>query len=274
MVNQRDYSEELVEAAYRVLLELVRILGEYQEDIAVIGGWVPQLLLPEVEEPHIGSIDVDLAVNHQNVSEAGYQTILKALQSNGYRQSDEQPFIFYRSIEVDSESIEVEVDFLAGEYGGTGRGHRTQKAQDMRFRKARGADLVFRMPEKIKISGDLPRGGKDSAEILVASIPTLIVMKSFAMRDRLKEKDPWDIYYCLKNYPGGIDAISEEFKKLGVRGLVSEAIKILSEKFGSIDAVGPVHVADFEDVIAEEERAFLQRDSYERVQTLISQVFS
>lgn len=273
MVSQRDYSEELVEAAYRVLLELVRILGEYREDIVVIGGWVPQLLI-NVENRHVGSIDVDIAVNHQTVSEAGYQTILRALQSHGYRQSEKQPFIFFRNIEVKGELIDVEVDFLAGEYGGTGRGRRTQKAQDMRFRKARGADLAFLMPERIRISGELPGGGKDSAEIQVASISTLIVMKSFAMRDRLKEKDAWDIYYCLKHYSGGTDAIVKEFTKLGNSNLVSEAVTILSEKFKSIDAVGPVHVADFEDVTDEEERAFLQRDSFEHVQNLIALMFS
>lgn len=228
----------------------------------------------DVENHHVGSIDVDIAINHQTVSEAGYQTILRTLQSHEYRQSDKQPFIFFRNIEVNGESIEVEVDFLAGEYGGTGRGRRTQKAQDMRFRKARGADLVFLMPERIRISGELPGGGKDSAEIQFASISTLIVMKSFAMRDRLKEKDPWDIYYCLKNYSGGIDAILKEFKKLGNKNVVHEAVLVLSEKFNSIDAVGPVHVADFEDATDAEERAFLQRDSFEHVQFLISKLSS
>ncbi|MEA3485401.1 MAG: hypothetical protein U9R03_01695, partial [Candidatus Aerophobetes bacterium] len=36
--------------------------------------------------------------------------------------------------------VDVEVDFLAGEYGGTGKMHRTQKAQDIRARKTRGCE--------------------------------------------------------------------------------------------------------------------------------------
>jgi hypothetical protein len=33
------------------------------------------------------------------------------------------------------------------------------------------------------------------------------VMKGMALHDRLKEKDAWDIYYCTKNYTGGIDKL-------------------------------------------------------------------
>ncbi|GAH75557.1 unnamed protein product, partial [marine sediment metagenome] len=48
-------------------------------------------------------------------------------------------FIFYRTIPVkDGRNITVEVDLLAGEYGGTGKAHRTQSVQDVRARKARG----------------------------------------------------------------------------------------------------------------------------------------
>ena len=73
MVSQRDYSEVIVEAARSVLLEVIRILGEYQDDIVVIGGWVPELLLINADEKHVGSIDVDLALNHQSINEVGYK---------------------------------------------------------------------------------------------------------------------------------------------------------------------------------------------------------
>ena len=77
----RDYSSELVEAAHSVLLELVHLLGEYHDDIVVVGGWVPQLILPAKPLKHVGSIDVDLAFNHSNLQEAGYATIQALLLS-------------------------------------------------------------------------------------------------------------------------------------------------------------------------------------------------
>lgn len=42
-----DYSEGQKEAAHRILVELVNIFGEYEEDIRIVGGWVPDLMFPE-----------------------------------------------------------------------------------------------------------------------------------------------------------------------------------------------------------------------------------
>ena len=44
MVTKKDYDAMQVEAAHSVMLELVRLLGEYRNDIVVVGGWVPALL--------------------------------------------------------------------------------------------------------------------------------------------------------------------------------------------------------------------------------------
>ena len=115
--------------------------------------------------------------------------------------------MFYRTISIDGSEIVVEVDFLAGEYSGSGKAHRTQSVQDIRARKARGCDLAFDMNVSIQIEGNLPSGPLDSAGMRVASIVPFIVMKGMAMAERLKEKDAYDIYYCLKNYPGGLDAL-------------------------------------------------------------------
>lgn len=41
-LNFRDYSADQVEAARSVLLELVHLLGEYRDDIVVVGGWVDE----------------------------------------------------------------------------------------------------------------------------------------------------------------------------------------------------------------------------------------
>ena len=48
MVNRRDYSAELVDAARSVLLEIMRVLGEYQDEIVVVGDRIPELLLHQV----------------------------------------------------------------------------------------------------------------------------------------------------------------------------------------------------------------------------------
>jgi hypothetical protein len=46
-----------VEVARSVLIELMHLLGEYRDDIVIIGGWVPELLLPQEPHRHVGSMD-------------------------------------------------------------------------------------------------------------------------------------------------------------------------------------------------------------------------
>lgn len=271
MVTHRDYNREAVEAARSVLLEILHILGEYRGDIVLVGGWVPSLLCAPAESAHVGSLDIDLALDHRHLTEARYRTIQELLVSRGYEQGA-QPYIFYRTIKVGERELRVEVDFLAGEYGGTGRGHRTQKVQDLRVRKARGADLAFESPVETTLDGTLPDGARDSITLRIAAVVPFIVMKSMALDSRLKEKDSWDIYYCLQNYPGGTEAVVAALRPHMDEGLVREGIDKLAKHFRSVDSLGPTQVADFDEITDPEDRERVRRDAFERVQYVLREL--
>jgi hypothetical protein len=272
MVDTRtDYSAEAVAAARAVMLELVRLLGEYRDEIVIVGGWVPDLLLPLARPGHIGSTDVDLALDHRRITEAGYQTIRERLLRHGYV-AGPQPFVFFREVVVAGHSVPVKVDFLAGEYGGAGRRHRTQSVQDVAARKARGCDLAFELNTQVTIEGTLPGGGLDTADVRVAGIVPFLVMKGMALHDRLKPKDAWDISYCVMNYPGGLDALVREFRSHLAHGLVAEGLRKIREKFLSPTHIGPKSVADFEEITDREARDLRQRDAFERVNHLLEQL--
>jgi hypothetical protein len=266
MVTRDSYQGAAVKACESVLIELVHVLGEFQDYIVVVGGWVPSLLFRNASEPHAGTLDIDLAVDLRRIPAETYQTILSALVSRGYRQDTNQPFRFFREVaDRGGRTITVEVDLLASEYGGTGRGHRTQRIQDVQARKARGADLAFDNAVSIPLEGELPGGGRDRVTVRVAGLVPLLVMKGTALSDRVKEKDAYDIYYCVRNYPGGPAALAELFRPhLGNR-IVREGLGKIRAKFKSPDYVGPKWVTDFEGVIDEEARAIAQRESYEEV---------
>jgi hypothetical protein len=268
MVEAKDYNAQAVIAARSVLLEVSHILGEYKNGIVIVGGWVPELLFSNASERHVGSLDVDLALDQKTLQEVGYRSIISLLLARGYQQGD-QPFIFYRTVKIDDQEFQVEVDFLTSEYGGTSKKHRTQVIQDMHPRKTRGCDLAFEMPVEITLNGTLPEGGLDHTPVRVVSIVPFIMMKAFALGDRLKEKDAYDIYYCLKYYPPGLDHLIEEFRPLIKNRLVTEGLSILAEKFASPLHVGPVYIADFEEISDLEDRAALQRDAYERMSYLL-----
>lgn len=271
MVTRRDYNREAVEAARSVLAEVLHLLGRYREAIVLVGGWVPEFLCPSAEAAHVGSLDIDLALDHRNVTGAAYRTIRQLLLERGY-EAGPQPFIFYRAVKVAGRVLRVQVDLLGGEYGGTGAGHRTQTVQDLRVRKARGADLAFDSPLEATVEATLPDGGTDAVSVRVASLVPFLVMKSMALDERLKEKDSWDIYYCIKHYPGGADAVIEAFTPQLAHGLVRDGLARLAKHFGSVDAIGPTHVANFEEIRDAEERARVVRDAFERVHYVLEQL--
>lgn len=76
-VEKSDYSSRATRAARWVMIELSRVLGEHRNDAVIAGGWVPELLIPGAG--HVGSTDVDLALDHEALEDPGYSTILKKL---------------------------------------------------------------------------------------------------------------------------------------------------------------------------------------------------
>jgi hypothetical protein len=268
-ISRSDYPPDAVEAAKSVLVELVHVLGEYRDDMVIVGGWVPFLLMPD-STGHVGSTDVDVALNHLAETDEAYARISESLRANDYRQDEDQPFIWYRDVDAGGERpVTVEVDFLAGEYGGRGKQHRTQHVQGLQPRKARGVDLLFEEVAERDVEARLPSGAVDSVTVKVAGVVPYIVMKSAALNSRIKQKDAYDIWFVLANYPGGVSAVVESFAPFATHGLVVEAIAVLERKFESPDHFGPSSVAQFLEQTGEDAE-LTKRDAYERVQALIA----
>jgi hypothetical protein len=159
---------------------------------------------------------------------------------------------------------------MAGEYGGTGKGRRTQVVQDARARKARGCDLAFGSAITVTIEGELPDGGLDKVSVKVAGIVPFLVMKGMAMYERLKEKDAYDIFFCIEHYPGGAEAIVREFKPHLKNKLVMEGLGKIRSKFATLKHVGPAWVADFLETADKDDREILMRRAFEKVTELLN----
>lgn len=61
MVNISQYGQKEIETCKMVLIELIHLFGEFKDEMVIIGGWVPYFLFPNSSEPHIGSLDIDVA---------------------------------------------------------------------------------------------------------------------------------------------------------------------------------------------------------------------
>jgi hypothetical protein len=274
MVKQSDYSPPEVQACLSVLAEAMTVLGEFRENIVVVGGNVPPLLIKSAEVKHPGTMDIDLALDKRHIANDTYKTIVETLKARGYYQKEgEQPFIFYRDVKPKpGRKITVEIDLLAGEYGGTGSDHRHQRIQDAQARKARGSDLVFTDPVKVKLKGRLPNGAMREVMVKIPSVGAFLAMKGMALWGRTKEKDAYDIYYCCRYYPGGMAALVGDIKPLTSNRLAREGFEKIVAGFKDIDATGPVGVADFLEIDDHEERLRIQREAFEVINTLMGEL--
>src|SRR5665213_112357 len=185
------WTDPAVRASHSVIVELASVLGQYRDNLVLVGGWVPPLLLRNAAELHLGSYDVDLVLDHEHLRKDAYAQVEALLTGAGYAQKDRKryPFSFFKTVTMDGQDFEVQVDLLAGEYDGSGASRRTQKVQDLMARKARGADLVFDLPmqaEFLELEGVRPDGAQDKVRLRVAGMVPFLVMKAMALRDRDK----------------------------------------------------------------------------------------
>ena len=172
-----DYSEGQKRAAHRVLVELVNIFQEYEEEIRVVGGWVPDLMFPG--EGHVGSVDVDIMLNHLTLHDEGYQNMSRILMKNGYTEHPEKYFSFVKTVVVDGISYDVDVDILAGMYGGTQQKKRSQHIQGIKALKATGGNFAFEFPpQQVKVEAERVDGAIDTAVVNVVAVVPYIIMKN------------------------------------------------------------------------------------------------
>jgi hypothetical protein len=264
MVTLDDYNDDSVAACKSVLVEAFTVLGRHRRHLVLVGGWVPPLLMPGAG--HIGSIDVDLAIDSRQIPPHLYETIGNDLGRAGYRPTD-LPNRFEREVRIGGKSFTVKVDLITGEYGHPPAGGTHEIIQGMPVWRSRGVDIALDHSLEMVVAGTLPEGGENEVCVRVAVVPAFLVMKGFALDDRKKEKDAYDIYFCLANYPGGIDGLVQEFQPLMESGLVRESLGKICGKFKTIDSIGPVWAAQVVQA-AGGDYEFAQRDAFERARAL------
>lgn len=269
-----DYGGREIAAAKRVLVDLGQVLGSFfTESIVVVGGWVPDLLLSGAGEAHVGSIDVDLALNVEKLREGRYAEIVKAiLGTRRYEKTDKEFKLRARVPLGDGgPDIFVDVDFLKP-VGRVKRGGRPRLLEDFRALDADGCAAAFRNPERVEVDGQMLSGANNRVSVLVASIEDFLVMKAYALAGRDKAKDPYDICYCLDYVPGGVERLAGNWKERRGDPLVAGAIRHVREKFASVASYGPRQVAAFYADPSSADQQMRSRRAYELVARFLSLV--
>lgn len=251
-----NYGQDVAALSMSVYLEIMTILGAYRDSLVLVGGWAPYFILERFgrddDFQHVGSVDIDIAVDHREVSPDQYSSIVGRLERHGYRERPDKkgrpiPFSFKRTVPLkNGREIIIHVDFLAGEYEGTGRSHRHQRVQDeLLARKARGCDVVFDHYFEHELRGALPDGTENTVQVKIANVVGCLTTKGITLGERYHDKDAYDIYSVIAHCRGGPAGTAQVVKPHLGSTLVCEGIDAIAEKFQSIRSTGPVGVGRF-----------------------------
>ncbi len=269
--NEADYSQRQTAAARRVLVDVGQVLASFADCLVVVGGWTPDLLLPDADEPHVGSIDVDLALDAAKLNDGRYAELIKLLLDTKRYQPGEKNFQLV--VEVDlkdgGKPVQVEVEFLAPKEIKLKK-NRPKLLADFRVLQVEAAGEAFRNPVELKLPGQNVRGATNTVRLRVASLADFLVMKAHAIGGRDKPKDSYDFCYCLERFPDGMEKLAEDWKQRTREKNIAKAIQILREKFASVDAFGPQQLVEFHAAPDAETQAMHARRAFELVQKFLS----
>jgi len=270
-----DYDDRTTVAVRSVLVEIGQVLGNYRGKFAVIGGAVPWLLLNQSDMPHIGTLDVDLTLDAEALGDGEYAQLVESLLKQGYRQGERlRRFQLVRAVpdRDGGADIDVIVDFLRPQDVPIAK-NAPPLVANFAVQRADGADLALRFHQMVAIDGDMPDGGSNRVQIAVASIPALLAMKGYAIANRLKEKDAYDIYYRIRNFPGGTEALVAATDPLLAFATARIGYLHIAEKFRHPEDFGPTLVRQFVDrpeMLSERTAEQWQRDAFGQVDTWLS----
>ena len=242
-----DYDDRTTAAVRSVLLEIGQILGSFRGKFAVIGGAVPWLLLNNEDMPHVGTLDVDLGLDAESLGDGEYASLIEALIKHGYDKRDDlKRFQLLRKIDPrdGGNPVDVIVDFLMPRNAEVAK-HDPPLLDNFAVQRADGADLATEFFELVAIEGTMPEGGTNRIEIAVCTIPALLAMKGYALQGRHKQKDAYDIYYCVHNYEGGTEALANDCLPLLQHPSALAGYQHIEAKFAAHDGYGPTSVRRF-----------------------------
>lgn len=249
------YSPESLERARALCLELATVIGNFmREDVTVVGGLVPPLLIPEEGldpdvAPHPGTMDVDVALSLTLLDEGRYRELSRRLREAEFEpdRSDGGNPTRQRWMARDHEGHAITVEFLIAPPGeGAEPGTPQDFEEDFAAVIMEGMQLSFEDRVRVELSGRTLRGEEASNRVVgIAGPGAFVTLKAIAFQNRGRNKDAFDIYYVVRNYGDEVRDVAKRLAPLLADPVARRALRILREDFDTIEHVGPRRAAAF-----------------------------
>ena len=154
-------------------------------------------------------------------------------------------FQLRRTVQFDShEPVAVIIDLLMPREAKFQR-NKPPLLANFAVQRADGASVAMRSFVQHTLDGSMPDGRRNKVELRVASIPALLVMKGYALVGRNKHKDAYDIYFSIREFEGGADALANACRPLLGDPVALKGFQHIAGKFTDDAAFGPVTVRQF-----------------------------
>ena len=239
------YDQNRTAIIRQACLEVATRLNDFQNDLCIVGGLVPSLLvdiaqLPAGAPAHIGTNDLDLGLSLAIFNEQKYEEIAQRLRQAGFKRDVNQDG------KLTSQRWQlgkgVLIDFLIQPSSARERGGSLKNLEgDFAAVITPGLHLAFMDFEEVRVEGEALHGGMATRTVRVCGPGAFLVLKALAFRGRGETKDAYDLWYLLQHRQ---DAIGR-FKALTADPNTKLAMTILEEDFASAGAIGPARVAQF-----------------------------
>jgi len=269
------YTPQALGACEKALRTILTNIGPWGSRLFLIGGMTPRYLVgtvPREMREHIGSTDLDIVVGVTLATEEAeayrnLQQNLRAAQFSPARNQDtgqEETFRWERNVD----GVRVLLEFFCpvgnGQAGQLLRNPGQYVGSRISAIRTRGAELAGLDHFEVKLTGELlDEGGIQEAVVArVANLLPFVVLKAFAIDERNKSKDSYDLVWTLNAYKEGPRSCVEAIAQSPVIGHqdVPAAINHLRTHFRTPEHRGPSQYAIFELITPDEdERARLRR---------------
>lgn len=258
-----DYSREQTELIRSATLTVATVLGDYMDDLVIVGGLVPSLLIPPTTLPvgtdaHVGTMDLDLGLDLAILDNQRYAGIAKRLSEAGFSQDINEKGNKSRQCWRFDALPGVKVEFLIPPVNEDATPGRLQNLEnELAAFIIPGLELAFQDKIIVELDCKTLLGETTSRAIPVCNPGVFVMLKTLAFHNRGKFKDAYDLYYMVRNYGKGPEDVASFFKPLLDTGTGQEAVDILRTNFLEEKAPGPIRVARF---VTGMENAELQAD--------------
>jgi len=230
-------------------LYLATKLGDLLDELVVVGGLVPTLLIDQAAaevERHVGTLDLDIGMEVAILDDKRYEVLTERLRAAGFGPDANEKGNRTRQRWKIEGPPKVTVDFLIPPTLDTDRGGQLRDIElDFAAIIAPGLRLAFIDQVKVELHGATIRGEEARRQISVCGAGAFVVMKALAFRSRGENKDAYDIAYLLRNYGRGPGDVAALLAPHVGTAEVNDALRLLSEDFETVNSVGPLRVSEF-----------------------------